>query len=412
MAKTNALSTAPALSLLVPLALGIYLRQTDHSPGLIVLGCGLCFCLVWLLSRRSIESYQWRSIALHLGLMLAALALGMLRAGTALETGPSEEVASLRLELVAGLAQQGISTEVQQLIQGLSLGYLPRGEAVQALRESFARSGAAHLLVVSGYHLGLVVALMARLLGQWREPYPRLYYALLLLGSWAFVALTGWGLPSVRAALMLSIYLIANILGRSAHTPNILALSAIIQLVYDPQSLYNWGMWLSYTAVLSIYLYYALLRDSLGWIRNPLVLSLWEALCLTLAAQVLTLPLVMYLFGYVSLSFVFTALPLGLLASILIPLSLLAYLMAYCALPLGPLAIAIEYLGQWMLELSAGAGALTGLVHAGTMPWWGLLLSWGLAALLSYALRPALWPSDSGLYRQWQGLGTGRSTRG
>lgn len=394
MARTNTLSSHPALSLLVPLALGIHLGPIDHSPGLLVLGCGLFFCLVWMLSARSCAAYRWRSIPLHLGLLLATLALGMLRTQWAIPYTPTEEADSLRLLLVQNLQASPISPEVQHLIQALSLGYLPRGETIQAMRESFAHSGAAHLLVVSGYHLGLIVALMAVMLRRLREAHPLLYYGLLLIGAWGFVILTGWGLPSVRAALMLSVYLVANMLGRSAHTPNVLAFAAIIQLLYDPTSLYSWGMWLSYTAVLSIHLYYAPLRNAIGALRNPLVANLWEALCLTLAAQVLTLPLVMYLFGYVSLSFIFTALPLGLMASVLIPLSLIAYLLAYCGLPLGLLATAIEYLGQAMLTLSEAGGKLTGILHAGTMPLWALLLSWGLAATLSYALRPAPWPSD------------------
>lgn len=377
----------PALFVLIALGLGIFLQnQISHSLGYLVLGCGLCFVALALglrLSPMLRQSLLLGSVALSL------LALGSLRAGyEPRQQGrkpPRSEALNLKLNSL--MQTQGeLSPEVRQLSSAMALGYIPSSGEAKAMRHSFVLSGAAHLLAVSGYHLALVVGLLSLALRSLRGRSYRLYALMLIAGAWAFTALTGWAIPTERAALMLTLYYLGQVLGRVPYLPNTLALSAVLLLVYRPSDLYSWSAWLSYTAVLSIYLYYQPILRLVGELRNPLLGWAWQALALTLAAQVLTLPLVLHLFGFVSLSFILVALPLALFSSAFIPLALIAYLSLALGLSPSLLTPAIEALGQLMLSLTSWASSLDLFVLSYRPPLWALLLAWGVIAIATIYL--------------------------
>lgn len=379
----------PALFVLIALGLGIFLQnQISHSLGYLILGCGLCFVALALGLGLGLSPMLRQSLLLG-SVALSLLALGSLRAGyEPRQQGhkpPRSEALNLKLDSL--MQRQGeLSPEVRQLSSAMALGYIPSSGEAKAMRHSFALSGAAHLLAVSGYHLALVVGLLSLALRSLRGRSYRLYALMLIAGAWAFTALTGWAIPTERAALMLTLYYLGQILGRVPYLPNTLALSAVLLLVYRPSDLYSWSAWLSYTAVLSIYLYYQPILRLVGELRNPLLCWAWQALALTLAAQVLTLPLVLHLFGFVSLSFILVALPLALLSSAFIPLALVAYLSLALGLSPSLLTPAVEALGQLMLSLTSWASSLDLLVLSYRPPLWALLLAWGAIALITKTL--------------------------
>lgn len=111
---------------------------------------------------------------------------------------------------------------------------------------------------------------------------------------------------------------------------------------------------------------------------------------LTLSAQLLTLPLCLYLFGYVSWSFVYTTLPLSLIASALIPLGLISYFVAFLGLPLGFLCIALDALSTLALGVANFGASLDMLISEAQLPLWGLLIIWGCIFALT-ALAPRLY---------------------
>lgn len=387
--------STPALGALLPLALGIYLGYRDHSTSwlLPMLCCGLALLYIGTYLRPRGAS-QIRSVRLctrsyRLGVMLCLMALGGARVwlDAPSERSPSELRVTQRY-LIEGLEHQGVSTEVAHLVGAISLGYTERGDATMAsIREDFARSGMAHILAVSGYHLGLIVGLFAWLLRPLSgRRVGRLVYILLLTAiAWGFTALTGWGIPTRRAALMATLILLAGLLDRPVSLASVLASSACIQLLLTPEVLFARGMWLSYIAVLSIALYARPLFGIMGplpeggWHR--VVRYLWGVLTITLAVQVLTLPLCLHLFGYVSWSFILTALPMALLSAVVIPLGLLSLGMTALSLELGGVASVLEVLGQAMLRTARVGSLSEGFVLYGTLPRWGLVVLWLMALL-------------------------------
>lgn len=272
----------------------------------------------------------------------------------------------MRLEshLRERLASLALAPETQALLAGLVLGDLPRDNYGRELRGAFVAGGVAHLLAVSGFHLAVLMALLSALLralpGLRRRQ--RLRGGLVILGAWLFAGLTGASIPTLRAAGMLTLYLGGRTLGRPVSFPEVLALPALIQLLLHPASLTGASFLLTYGAMLGIYLFYRPLRRALGPLPSRLTRTLGEMTALTGAVLPFVLPLSLYLFGQVSLAFpwtTFVALPL---ASLLIPLGGVLFLLLGCALPVPSFFLsALDLLSSWLVASTRWVEALPAL---------------------------------------------------
>lgn len=234
-------------------------------------------------------------------------------------------------QLVASFDSLQLSSNEKGLLSTITFGY--RQAMDPTLRRQFSLTGVAHILAVSGFHVGIVgmlLSLLTRLLPRARLS-QLISYLLNMLLLWSFVYISGLAASAVRAALMLSFYLTGRVINRHADSYNTLAASAFCMLLYNPFYLYDIGFQLSYTAVWFIlYLHPRLTR--LIPVRNPLFATPWSWICLTLSAQIGTTFLCMYYFSQFSLVFLFTNLPLTLFASLLIPAALL-YALLPASLP-------------------------------------------------------------------------------
>jgi competence protein ComEC len=138
-----------------------------------------------------------------------------------------------------------------------------RGEIDRPLREDFALTGMAHLLVISGLHLGFVASVAFLLIRISCVPFPRLLilgYAnkLAAIGSGvavtAYAAIAGTHVSTLRALIMVLCYAGAVLADRSREVVASLALAAIVICVALPGSSADIGFQLSFAAVLGIVL--------------------------------------------------------------------------------------------------------------------------------------------------------------
>lgn len=118
---------------------------------------------------------------------------------------------------------------------------------------------------------------------------------IVLASVWTYT-LMAFASPSiVRAALFFSIYYIGKFRGASYFTLNVIAGGILIFLLFDIKNLENIGLQLSYAAVLGIHLFYPLLNKMMP-MDNPILAFLWSNLCISIAAQLTTLPILLYYF--------------------------------------------------------------------------------------------------------------------
>jgi competence protein ComEC len=207
----------------------------------------------------------------------------------------------------------------------------------QELRDVYAVTGASHVLALSGLHLGIIYTLLSLLIVGRR--WHMVSQILIVLCIWAFVFLVGMSTSVVRSATMLTVYALLSLGHRDKMTVNTLAFTAIVMLMFNPQSLYDVGFQMSFMAVFAILVLmplmmrvfsmeYLLSHQALHWI--------WSMVAVSCAAQIGVAPLIAYYFGRFSTYFLLTNLiviPAATLILWLSPLVLvfpsLAYLLLY-----------------------------------------------------------------------------------
>jgi competence protein ComEC len=200
--------------------------------------------------------------------------------------------------------------------EALLTGY--RNDMDKELNWQYAGTGVAHIIAISGLHLGMIqVALLALFAPLKRIKYGRQLVPLLVIGClWVFALVTGAGPSVLRSALMFTILLFGEVIERKGNSYNSLSASAFILLLFNPNLIFNVGFQLSYSAVLSIFIFSAPIGQ---WIKtkSKWVNKGWQMLSVTLAAQILTLPFVVYYFNQFPTYFLLAnlvALPLSWLA--------------------------------------------------------------------------------------------------
>lgn len=129
-----------------------------------------------------------------------------------------------------------------------------RGSIPESLVQSFYRTGTTHLIAISGLNLtvilGMLLPLATRLLGRRN----RLYIWLSLLLIWLYTLLTGFPPTMVRAAIMASIFLLAELLGRQRNALAAMSLAAAVMVAVEPRVLWDTSFQLSYFSMLGLVL--------------------------------------------------------------------------------------------------------------------------------------------------------------
>ena len=229
-----------------------------------------------------------------------------------LDTGrgfpPLAWVYSLRGRLAQTLAQ--VLPEPQaSLAQGMVLGI--RGNIPRDLQDDFSRSGTAHLLAISGLHLGIMAGILLGV-GLWLFGRRHYLYVWLALGAvWLYTVITGMNPPVVRGAIMASLFLLAEALGRQRSAMVALTFAAAVMVGVHPYILGDASFQLSFLAMAGLVFIFPILRD-LG--RRAVVKMLGEegsfislsnvvvdTLSATLGAIIAVWPVVAYYFGIISL---------------------------------------------------------------------------------------------------------------
>jgi len=183
-----------------------------------------------------------------------------------------------------------------------------RGRLDPDLSRSLQEAGLFHLFAISGAHIAILSFLLFSLFKLIRMPL-RLNYAVLILAL-CFYAFLVEGRPSVtRATIMAVAYLAGKLIWRHVNLLNTLALAAFFLLFLNPSNLFSLGFQLTFTATLSIILFFPRIIVHLP--RLPLRLS--EIFALSLTAQLGVLPIILTAFHRVTFSSLvlnFAAIPL------------------------------------------------------------------------------------------------------
>lgn len=207
--------------------------------------------------------------------------------------------------LIAHLRRYIPGRQESGIAEALLIGY--KQDLDPEIVQSYSNTGVVHIIAISGLHLGLIYWLLLVVLKPLnKSARTRWLYALLVItGLWIFSFLAGAQPSVLRSALMFSCMVLGNSLQRRSPAINSLAVSAFMLLCYNPFWLWDAGFQLSYAAVLSILLFNKPVYNWL-YIKNKLLDAAWKLNAVTISAQLLTLPLSLYLFHQFPLSFLFS----------------------------------------------------------------------------------------------------------
>lgn len=187
------------------------------------------------------------------------------------------------------------------------------------LKTSYSATGASHVLAVSGLHVGIIYLVITTLLrlipGGAKLKRTRIILSLTALWGYAFIA--GLSASVVRASTMLTLVAIGEMLERKNTTLNTVFASAFLMLIYNPRYLIDVGFQLSYAAVISILLLQKHIYDTIrchGFLPD----KIWSLTSVSIAAQLGTMPIMLYHFHQFSNCFWLSGLIVIPLATLLI----------------------------------------------------------------------------------------------
>ncbi len=118
----------------------------------------------------------------------------------------------------------------------------------------YRRSGTAHILAVSGVHVGIVFISISFLLGFLVQN-RALRASLIMGGVFMFALVAGARAACRRSAIMISLFLLADLFGRERDAPTALSIAAILFLAIDPACIFDLGFLLSFSSVASLLLF-------------------------------------------------------------------------------------------------------------------------------------------------------------
>jgi competence protein ComEC len=224
------------------------------------------------------------------------------------------------------------------------------------LKEDFARTGVSHVLAASGFNVSLFSLFLLGWLLQ--TPLGRkrglVVIAFLLL---LYTVMAGATPAVVRAVVMASWLLIAKWVNRQASMRNVILLSCALMLLINPLLLFwDVGFQLSFVATIALFVLAPLLEPYFKFV--PKTIGVRAAFVGSIAAIILTLPLILWHFGAVSI---------------------VAPLVNLLILPLIPYLMALILIALAFALVSTGAGMIVALP------------SWGIASALLYCVT---WFSD------------------
>ena len=338
------------------------------------------------------NDFDWRDYLARKGihsLMVHPDRIELLASGQGLK--PLEWVYGLRSRISQAL-DNALPEPQGALAQAILLG--TRSAIPDDLNQSFFRTGTTHIIAISGLNITIVAGLVLSL-GVWlfgrRRPF---YFWLAIIAVWGYAVLTGLQAPVLRAAIMGSIWLFADFIGRPRSALPALLFAAAVMIGIHPSVMREASFQLSFAAMAGLILLTPYVQS---WGRTALrvtderrtpLIFLIDTVSVTLGATVTTLPIIAFYFHQISL----VSLPSNLLALWSVPAIMgTAALVGIVGLFAAPVAWVLGWVAWLFLSYMIGVvRVFSALPFASKEVEVGAYFVWAYYAVLSIALLVAV----------------------
>lgn len=191
------------------------------------------------------------------------------------------------------------------ILEGTVVG--DNGVLSEELKGKLNSTGLRHVIAVSGTHIVILSAILMSfllMLGLWRRQ--AFYFSIILI--WLYIVLTGLNSSGVRAGIMGSLFLVAQMAGRQSAGLRTIAIAGALMTLQNPLLLlFDIGFQLSFLAALGIIFLTPMFNAFFDFVKKKILPksqksfeNLSNIVSQTLAAQIFTLPILLYNFGNIS----------------------------------------------------------------------------------------------------------------
>jgi len=263
-------------------------------------------------------------------------------------------------ELING---QNSNSDQKGFLQAILLGDKTR--LSRGVKDDFRGLGIVHLLVVSGLHVAilaffswwLIIFIGSILFYKRTQKDLRIFAAIVsLILTWFYIALTGFGLPAIRAGIIASIYLSSILIKRRYDSWDAICLSAIIILFIKPTAFFDLSFQLTYLAVTGIIIAMRFMLKPYGkeGISKKIFRYLINMLIVSIGAFVFIAPILSYHFGKVPIFSPITNLIISPIVTLwIVPVSILSALIVPISITLSGFILGLTLLPiDWVFFLS------------------------------------------------------------
>ena len=212
----------------------------------------------------------------------------------------SEKIKQKRLEILQNIDQAKLSEKSKEFTKGIILA--DRTEMDRETVEDFSKSGLVHILAISGSHMAIIFWLILLILKPiFPANFRNFPIVISLIFIWLFAIFIDFGSSVIRSCIMISAYYFYVLLQRKPDLLHAMAISGLAILIFDTNQLFDVGFQLSFIAVFGIFWLNEPILKYLPKPKNTVQNFLVNVVSISIAAQLATLPLVIYYFHQYSL---------------------------------------------------------------------------------------------------------------
>ena len=207
----------------------------------------------------------------------------------------SEKIRQERLEILNTIDGSKLPKREREFLKGIILA--DRTEMDAEMVSDFSKSGLVHFLAISGTHLAIIFWLILYLLKPiFPAKFRKIPIVLSLLFIWSFTIFIDYGSSVVRSCLMITAYYSFVLLQRKPDLLHAMAIAGFAILIFDTHQVFDVGFQLSFVAVFGIFWLNEPILKNLPRPKNKIQDFLFNVVSMSLAAQIATLPLVIFYF--------------------------------------------------------------------------------------------------------------------
>jgi len=262
-------------------------------------------------------------------------------------------------------ASLGGSEWTRAFAEGVLFG--EKSEMDDEIYQDFKNNGTAHVLAVSGLHVGMLFGMYRKLTKKRRGKLQIAAFAAILM---VYGTATLWAVPVTRAILLIVIMLAGDLLDRRYDMLTALSAAAVIILTLNPYAVTAAGFQMSFLAVMSMAFFGPVIERVTG-----------PSIGMIIGVQLGLIPYIAYTFNYISLFSLICNLPIVYLVSIFVPCGITFFLIYFVSgFFIFPEGLIMSSLGSLIVKLNhllSHDGAFA--VNVVSPPLWTIVLIYGIA---------------------------------